>query len=189
MNSLICIPCRDKWRGGGRGARSGLSAGTKGLWKKRMEGQGQPNVPSALRASSWLGTLFSLHPAELLKAVTTQIGGGGDLQYKTALFWQVASWVAGSPFSHQLRPPRGLAIRCAHSPGIRSQAWVLPRPSVLRAQSHRVLRIPGVRLKEDEPCEPRKHSKCGAGLGHGWPWTNHFPSLALCLLLYSKEFE
>lgn len=94
---------------------------------------------------------------------------GGDLQDKTALFWQVASWVAGSPFSHLLRPPRGLAIRCAHSPGIRSQAWVLPRPSVLRAQSHRVLRIPGVRLKEDEPCEPRKHSKCGAGLGRGWP--------------------
>lgn len=164
MSSLICIPCRDKWRGGGRGACSPLSEGTEGLWKKRMEEQDQPNVPSASRASSWLGTLISLYPAELLKAVTPLMG---DLPDKTALFWQVASWVARSPLPHQLRPPRGLAIRCAHSPDITSWAWVLPRPSVLRAQSHHVLRIPGMRLKEGDPFEPRKHSKCGVGLSCG----------------------
>lgn len=39
-----------------------------------MEEQGQPNVPSASRASSWRGSLNSLHPAKLLKAIIPQMG-------------------------------------------------------------------------------------------------------------------
>lgn len=39
-----------------------------------MEEQGQPNVPSASRASSWRGSLISLHPAKLLKANIPQMG-------------------------------------------------------------------------------------------------------------------